>query len=114
VLGLHLAKAAEVGLGDRVEVARRVGNVALGRRGPLLQVAEDLRRLVVERAHLAVLGAAAHQPDVPVLLGEIGGEAAYRRQRPLGVLDVAVRAVGRHVAVQPVAAQLHSVHRVPV
>ena len=110
VLGLHFAEAAQVDRGHRIPVAGHVGRVALGRRGPLLEVGEDLRHLVVERRHAPVDGTAALEPDAAVALGEESGEARHLVERTMRLVVMAVRAEGRDVPVNTVAAQRHARH----
>src|SRR2546422_8043709 len=52
-----------------------VRGVHLGRRGPFLEVAEDPGDFIVQRDHLPVPGAAAHQPDLAVLLGQVAARS---------------------------------------
>ncbi len=107
VLGLHLGQALGVRGRDRGEVAAAVRRVHLRRRRPLLEVGQDLGRLVVQRADQAVPGAPALQPDPPVALHEPPGEALHLGEGPVGPLLVAQRAEGVDVAVDAVAAQRH-------
>ena len=107
VLGLHLRQAVGVRRGHGRVVAGDVGGVHLGRGGPLLEVGEDLGRLVVQRADQAVGGAAALQPDPVVALDQPAGEALHLGERTVGLLLVAQRAERVDVAVDPVAPQRH-------
>ena len=88
VLRLHLAEPVQVGGGDRIVVPECVRRVHLGRRGPFLEVAEDLGDFIVQRDHLPVPGAAAHQPDLAVLLGQVAAEPRHEAERPIGMLAV--------------------------
>src|SRR4029077_14056661 len=105
VLRLHFAQPREIGGGYGRGGARRVGGVLLGRRGPLLEVAEDLGGFVVQGDDPAVLRAAPHQPDAAVFFREVAAEALHRGERGLGLLVVTFRAEGVDVAVQAIAAQ---------
>ena len=105
VLRLHLGKSVLVGRGHRLEVAREVGLVHLGRRGPLLEVGEDLGRLVVHRALQPVLRASALQPDPIVPHGQPAAQAADIGERPIRILLVARRAERVDVAMHAVVAQ---------
>ena len=107
VLGLHLRQPVLVRRRYRKEVAAQVGRVHLRRRGPLLEVAEDLRRLVVQRAHEPVVGTPALQPDPLVALDQPAGEPAHVGQRAVRLFFVAQRAEGVDVPVDPVAPERH-------
>src|SRR5437762_4677160 len=111
VLRLHLAEPSEVGGGNRIKVPGRVRRVQLGRRGPLLEVAQDLGGLVVQRDDLPMPGAATYEPDLAVLLGEIAAQALHLGERAVGGFAMALGAEGHHITEDAVGAQPHSGHR---
>ncbi|MBB4934647.1 hypothetical protein F4561_005467 [Lipingzhangella halophila] len=108
VLGLHLGEPLEVRARDRGEVAGRVRYVLLGGRGPLLQVLQDLRALVVERAHQAVRGAAPFQPHPAAAFGQPAGQPGDLGQGAVRLGVVALRAERVHIAQDPIPAQAHA------
>ena len=110
VLRLHLAEAAQVCGRHGVEVPGDIGRVRLRRRGPLLEVREDLRLLVVERRHAAVPRAAALEPHAPVALREVAGEPRHLGEQRVRRLVVAVRAEGGDIAQDAVAPEFHPRH----
>ena len=82
---------------------RLVRDVLLGRRLPLLQVTQDFRRLVIQRADESVIRAAAFEPDPFIADQQYAGEAPHLRER--GVCLVAVGTKGGDVPVDAVPAQ---------
>jgi hypothetical protein len=114
VLGVQLGQAVRVGLRHRQPVAPVVGGVLLGRRGPSLEMAQDLDRLVVEGADQAVLRAAALQPHPA---GPVDREPPRQPpdllQRTHRVGLVTGRAERADVAMDPHVSQRHTgaVHR---
>ena len=108
VLGLHVRHTVEVCRGDRREVAHDVGDVFLGRRGPLLEVGEDLGRLVIERPDESVLGATAFEPDLAVARGQPPRQATHVGQGLVGSLGVAVGAERVDVTVSSEVSQRHT------
>ena len=108
VLGLHLGQPLRIGRRHRQEVAAHVGLVRLGGGRPLLEVAEDLGRLVVEGTHQPVLGAAALEPH-PVVAHDEPARRGAARPRAGGPARSSwqVRAEGDDVAVHAVAPQRH-------
>ncbi len=103
VLGVERGQPVRECLGHRTVVVDPVGYVHLCRRLPLLQVAQDVGVLVVQRPNQAVDRAGTLQPHSLVPDRQDAGQPLHAFQRCVG--RVALRAVRGHVLVDPVAAQ---------
>src|SRR3989449_7498010 len=73
-----------------------------------------LFRSIVQRDHLPVPGAAAHQPDLAVLLGQVAAEPRHEAERPIGMLAVTRGAERYDVAQDAVGAERHAGHGLPL
>src|SRR2546427_11348934 len=63
---------------------------------------------LVQRDHLPVPGAAAHQPDLAVLLGQVAAEPRHEAEWPIGMLAVTRGAERYDVAQDAVGAERHA------